>query len=98
MDNLDKISNDIPKDIIASNILEVKNDYYTGNGILMTVMLTNYCNYNCYYCIEDSPNKAVRKKSLDVFKFIDFVRQVSKQFPKKELHLELYGGEPTLHP
>ena len=67
MDNLDKILHDIPADISPSSIIDIKNDYYTGNGILMTVMLTNYCNYNCYYCIEDAPNRGKNKKNLDIF-------------------------------
>ena len=96
MDSLGKVLNDIPKSINASDIAVVKNNYYTGTGILITVMLTNYCNYNCYYCIEDIPNKTIHK-NLDIFQFIDFVQRIYKQFPNKELHLELYGGEPTLH-
>ena len=59
----------------------------------MSVVLTNKCNRNCFYCINSQTDKAIELN-------------IDKAFPKIKLCVEKYGikeivilgGEPLLHP
>ena len=57
--------------------------------------LIDYCNYSCYYCsekhklVDDSRNKTISTHQLII--------QRLKRFDKP-FNIDLFGGEPTLHP
>lgn len=66
------------------------------NTFLFTWMLTNWCNYSCTYCCEkgNMVDKWAKEDSISSYKL---TLTKLKRFDK-EFFVELYGGEPTLHP
>lgn len=64
------------------------NDY-----INIMVMITDQCNYNCYYCYNNKPRKNI---CLDLKRVFNIIRTIKEQTHRK-IFLELIGGEPCLH-
>lgn len=63
---------------------------------LFTWVLTNWCNYSCTYCCEQGMmvDKWAKQDSISNYKLtLSKLKRFDKPF-----HVELYGGEPTLHP
>lgn len=72
----------------------MNNKYET---IDFTIMVANACNFNCEYCVEEIPY--IKDKHFVDFDKISYVlEQFFSAFPNTYLNIELYGGEPTLHP
>lgn len=63
---------------------------------MFTWMLTNWCNYQCTYCCEKTnmTDKWLKDDSISSYK-LTLAKLKNFDAP---FHMELYGGEPTLHP
>ena len=70
---------------------------YSENIILITIMLVDFCNYSCVYCIEELTKKH-NCNFVDIELVFQFISYVHSLYADKEISIELYGGEPTLHP
>jgi len=60
----------------------------------LKICLTDYCNYKCSYCINNSNKTSGRNINTD--KLIKFIHNSKFNFTK--FRAKLFGGEPTLHP
>lgn len=64
-------------------------------AVSYTVVLTNRCNYNCYYCFENNDGKKMQHVDSDaLIKFIE--SQVLGNRRLKNLRITWFGGEPLL--
>ena len=64
------------------------------------LFLSNYCNYNCFYCTPDSYGNTHRWPQLDtILPNLDYLISYYKNYFKKK-HFDIFigGGEPTLWP
>lgn len=59
----------------------------------MSVVMTNDCNKNCFYCINSHTDKSLY---LDIHKAFENIKKCVEKYPIREI--VLLGGEPTLHP
>ena len=59
----------------------------------MSVVLTNKCNRNCFYCINSQTDKTLE---LDIFPAFAKIKNCVQKYGIKEI--VLLGGEPLLHP
>lgn len=66
----------------------------TKNTVQVLAYICDRCNYDCWYCYNKKPRS---NKLLDLNKLNNFINSLQNQ-TKKEIKLELIGGEPTLHP
>ena len=96
--------NNIITELNTKNIIKIKNNNKYFNNILFTgkkhkyypklilIELTNQCNFTCPHCYKEANNK----KNI----FIDENRlyQFFSKLDNKVEHIELSGGEATLHP
>lgn len=77
---------------------KVVRDDFDEKVIDMTFMVTNKCNYNCQYCIENlqylNPHDIL---FLDLQKTLSFINKYCNTYDNK-INIRIYGGEPTLHP
>lgn len=71
---------------------------FKKDNLLLTIMITNICNYNCIYCIENIPYNITEKKFIDIKQIFIFIEKIHLLYADKKISIELYGGEPTLHP
>ena len=76
--------------------IEIYNeDFYSRpNSFRLLAYIVDSCNYNCEYCYNVFPRT---HNVLDLNKVYDFIYQVIFK-NKSYLHLDLIGGETTLHP
>lgn len=76
---------------------KVVRDDFDENIIDITFMVTNKCNYNCQYCIENlqslDKNDAL---FLDLNRSLQFIDKYCNTYDNK-INIRIYGGEPTLH-
>jgi MoaA/NifB/PqqE/SkfB family radical SAM enzyme len=63
---------------------------------MFTWMLTNWCNYQCEYCCEKTRLVSDWQKEDSISRYKLTLSKL-KRFDKP-FQIELYGGEPTLHP
>ena len=72
-----------------------------GNADLKQMIIhwfpTDFCNYNCSYCIAHAPHIS---KGIEFTKLLLLIGTVDKIFEiKKDKYVFIFsGGEPTLHP
>ena len=59
----------------------------------MSVVLTNKCNRNCFYCINSQTDKTLE---LDIFPAFVKIKNCVQRYGIKEV--VILGGEPLLHP
>lgn len=62
--------------------------------IFILAYIIDVCNYNCAYCYNEKPRT---NKVLDLNRLYAFLEYLQKR-TKKNIDIELIGGEPTLHP
>jgi organic radical activating enzyme len=76
----------------------VNNDY--DDMMTIDIMLGNICNYSCHYCHPGSNEGTVSfPKNFELFKKnIGHLIDVYRDYGKKNIRIELTGGEPTLWP
>ena len=80
-------------DVAINNYIEF---YSTdrSNMIFILAYIIDVCNYNCAYCYNEKPRT---NKVLDLNRLYAFLEYLQKR-TKKNIDIELIGGEPTLHP
>ena len=88
-----KTINDIVR--INKNIIQHGNSDL--KGIIIHWFPTDFCNYNCSYCIAHAPHI---EKGIEFTKLPQLIDVVDKIFEiKKDKYIFMFsGGEPTLHP
>lgn len=78
---------------MQSNIKAIK-AINNHNYFNILIYLCDICNFNCSYCYNKKPRS---NHKLNIDTLTNFLFKI-KQNIKTNLHLELIGGEPTLHP
>ena len=71
------------------------------NSIAIFVILHKDCNMRCTYCYEKKGRNSTKMSDKTVYKMFDFVRSEldnDENNDKREIHITLFGGEPTLNP
>jgi MoaA/NifB/PqqE/SkfB family radical SAM enzyme len=63
-----------------------------SNYAYMSIVVTNACNKNCFYCINSETDSSLQ---LDINKALKNIKRAVKKYNIKEA--VLLGGEPTLH-
>lgn len=58
--------------------------------------VTEYCNFNCEYCIEKVQNAKNRFNDFDIDYSISELEKVIVNNPDKKILVSFFGGEPTL--
>lgn len=85
---------------MKENIIAIENSDY-DEKLSIDIYLGNVCNYSCHYC-HPGLNEGDKRfpQDYDLFvKNIDHMLDVYKtNFNKKDIKIELSGGEPTLWP
>lgn len=66
----------------------------------LRLLLTNYCNLSCEYCLNDFQPKLLPQQNLDVSIAEHLIMGYVEFCKANEIQSEVYlsGGEPTLHP
>lgn len=65
-----------------------------ANIIQILAFVIDSCNYDCFYCYNKRPRT---NKQLNLLKLYEFIIKVHS-LTNKYIHVDLIGGEPTLHP
>lgn len=84
-------------DKIYGELIESRKNNDHPEILKISINLTDYCNYNCNYCIADVPNKINKqniKKEYIKF-FFDYIKR--KHISDIKFRVNLLGGEPTLY-
>lgn len=79
---------------VMKKVIRAGNPNY--NQFMFTWMLTNWCNYKCSYCCEKPRllHDWAKEDSISTYRLtLAKLKRFDKPF-----QIELYGGEPTLHP
>jgi len=64
----------------------------------LCINLTNKCNTFCKYCFQDAVSVADHRFfAKDIKRVFDYFKSRNRNSNKKK-HLQLTGGEPTIHP
>lgn len=58
--------------------------------------VTEYCNFNCEYCIEKVQNSKNRFNDFDIQYSISQLENIINENPNKKILVSFFGGEPTL--
>lgn len=63
-------------------------------------LLTNYCDNNCSYCLNDFQPKTKEKLNINHIQLANLIHEYIKFCKSKRIKSEVYfsGGEPNLHP
>jgi MoaA/NifB/PqqE/SkfB family radical SAM enzyme len=69
--------------------------HFDENALTLFIFITNKCNYSCVYCCE---KLLLGNTFLDLKKMYDFILFLYHKYDFKKYYLDIYGGEPTLHP
>ena len=75
--------------------INLYNNTNEENLLYILAYIIDNCNYTCSYCYNIKPYKKI---NLDIKKLYDYIYYIRQIYPKKNISLELIGGEPTLHP
>jgi uncharacterized radical SAM superfamily Fe-S cluster-containing enzyme len=68
-----------------------------GRGSVFMVDLTNRCNMMCYPCFTDA-NQVGYVHELSWEEIVEILNNAIKVKPRRQMSVQLSGGEPTLHP
>lgn len=68
-------------------------EYDRDNSVYYRILLTTYCNANCYYCYEKDFPKSKMSSETEK-RLIDNIKR--EALSKKQLTIEWFGGEPLL--
>lgn len=74
---------------VTTSIDEIKNTTY------INLFTTNDCQNDCWYCVENIPNRN-HKEKISTKTFNNILKFIDAQ-NTKNVHFHFYGGEPTLH-
>lgn len=70
--------------------------YATSGSFKLLAFIADMCNYDCKYCYNVKPRTGLM---LDLAVLRQFVVDILiGQIHRDAIHIELIGGEPTLHP
>jgi len=79
----------------------IKIDPQTPKDLLVIkLMISNVCNYNCWYCFPGSNEGTHRwpKDTYTLYKNLEHLIEHYKTIGKTKIRLHIIGGEPTLWP
>lgn len=79
-------------EIFKNNIYEKHDIGYVSNNAYLSIVATNKCQRNCFYCINSETDK---KSDLPVDKAIKNIKRLVDKYKIKEAII--LGGEPLLH-
>lgn len=82
------------KEMLSSDEYPVQESCPSFTKLNVLAYITDFCNYNCWYCYNKVRGE---KKNLDLDDLAEYVRFL-KTTTKREIELELIGGEPSIHP
>lgn len=69
----------------------------TQNELLISIMPTFKCNFDCGYCFEKNCIEVVKRPSMGQRVEESVIRYIAKQAPKKSsISVDWYGGEPLM--
>ena len=71
-----------------------KVSFNTKYDLYINIELTHQCNFNCWYCYDDHNKNNNTYISIPKLKILFELLKYSN----KTVHVDLLGGEPTLHP
>ena len=63
------------------------------NNIQVLAFIIDQCDMHCFYCYNKMPRT---KKKLNLKKLYQFLNELNNQ-TKKNINLDIIGGEPTMH-
>ncbi len=84
----------IPIDEYGCKINGCPAQKYEEHGTMLTVVLTNTCNYKCKFCC--NPNVTCKGDVFDIEKFYEVLHEITSN--TKLLKVNITGGEPTKYP
>lgn len=76
----------------------IRQRYQNARGwtpLVVTLTTTMDCNLGCYYCYESRTRHQLDSTTIPAL--IDSVRELLRKRADKSLHVDWYGGEPTLN-
>lgn len=79
-------------------LAEIRTVYWKARvaaPVVVTITTTLDCNLGCFYCYEDRSADALRAQDLPAI--LNRVRALLEDSSRKSLHVDWYGGEPTLN-
>lgn len=82
----------------SAQLKEIRARYWGAREdapMVVTLTTTLDCNLGCYYCYEDRSTK--RLEAEDTQSIIERIAKGLNRQGKKSLHVDWYGGEPTLN-
>jgi len=79
-------------EIFRSNVYNKYDIGYVSNNAYLSVVATNKCQKNCFYCINSDTDK---QSEIPIEKSIKNIRHLVRKYKVKEAII--LGGEPTLH-
>lgn len=82
--------NDIYEENIFNNKIQL---YHPCN---LNIFVTNICQNNCFFCINNSPN--FKEKEITDEQYFDYLENVLQNLQGKGIEITITGGEPTLNP
>ena len=85
---------DDSKDELAS----IRNVYWearTNAPVVITITTTLDCNLGCFYCYEERSPESLRPE--DIPSIVEKIDTLLLASPRKSVHVDWYGGEPTLN-
>ncbi len=68
--------------------------WWDPSHLRFTIILNNFCNFQCVYCYEEHDKREFSDDLWDLF--INAIQDYHKTIGLKSLVLEFYGGEPLL--
>lgn len=87
-----KMINTNSLEIFKTNTYEKHDIGYVSNNAYLSIVATNKCQKNCFYCINSETDKC---SDISVVKSICNIREVVSKYKIKEAII--LGGEPLLH-